>query len=139
MTARWQSETDRRSTVAEYYGRYGNKRTVARLLRLRYTTVDYDLAAWRAEHPSQPFPGRAKQRRATRLERAVRLRAEGLTLRQIAARLGCHYTTVRNDLLRWDQSGAAMLKTPVERPLPGDLIQQPDSTPGNVVPLRRQA
>lgn len=139
MTARWQTEIDRRRTVAEYYGRHGNKRTVAKMLRLRYATVEYDLDMWQAEHPGQPFPARAKRRRATRMERAVRLRAEGLTLRQIAARLGCHYTTVRNDLLRWDQSGAAMLKTPVESRLPGDLIQQPDSTPGNVVKLQRRA
>ena len=143
MNARdWKSEDDRRKAVAEWYGRFGSKRRVAKYLRLRCATVDYDLARWQAEHPGQPFPGRAKQKRATRMERAVELRAEGLTLRQIAYKLSCHYTTVRNDLLRWDQSGAVMLKTPVETRLPGARIQQPDSTAdaaGTVVPLRRAA
>jgi transposase len=136
MSTRWTSAAARRQLAAEYYGRHGNKRKVAKYLGLRYDTVTSDLAMWQAEHPGQPFPGRAKQRRAARMERAVRLRAEGLTLRQIAAQIHCHYTTVRNDLARWDESGAAMLKTPVETRLPGDRIQQQDSTP-NVVPLRR--
>jgi hypothetical protein len=137
MTAsRWKSDKDRRAEVATEYGRFGNKRTVAKRLRLRYDTVDYDLTLWQKEHPGQPFPGRASRRRTDRMEQAVRLRADGLTLREIAARLACHYTTVRNDLLAWDRSGAVVLNPAVEKRLPGDRIQQPDST-GTVVQLRR--
>jgi transposase len=37
------------------------------------------------------------------MARAVELRAEGLSLRQIAERLSCDEKTVRNDLARWQR------------------------------------
>jgi len=47
-------------------------------------------------------PGRVNPDK--RMARAVDLRAEGLSLRQIAERLSCTHTTVRRDLERWDSA-----------------------------------
>lgn len=67
-----------------------------------------------------------------RMLRAVELRAEGLSLRQVADRLGCHYTTVRNDLMRWDREHAnvsPLLKKGVENVAPGATNSTLNSTP----------
>ncbi len=46
-------------------------------------------------------PGRVNPDR--RMARAVELRAEGLSLRQIGERLACNEITVRRDLARWER------------------------------------
>jgi lambda repressor-like predicted transcriptional regulator len=92
----------------------------------------------------KPRPQRDRDRR---MAVAVRLHAEGLTLRQIAARQSVSYQTVANDLARWDREHAAMpaaiirlSKPTVKNVTPGAT----DLTPGfdshaNVIPLRRSA
>ena len=49
-------------------------------------------------------PGRVNPDR--RMARAVELRGEGLSLRQIAERLACSYMTAKRDLDRWDREHA---------------------------------
>lgn len=49
-------------------------------------------------------PGRVNPDK--RMIRAAELRAEGLSLRQIAERLACTHTTTRRDLERWDRQNA---------------------------------
>lgn len=44
------------------------------------------------------------KRVASRRRKAAELRAEGLSLRQTAERLGVHFTTVRADLAEWDRT-----------------------------------
>jgi len=70
---------------------------------------------------------------------AARLRAEGLTLRQIAARLAVHHQTVANDLARWDRPSRNVVrlpsKTAVEKRIPGSEIRHPDSTAGNMASM----
>ncbi len=73
--------------------------------------------------------------------RAVELRAEGLSLRQIGERLACSYMTVKRDLDRWDREHANVVPLshpPVTKLPPGGEVVTPecDST---VVPMRRKA
>lgn len=53
--------------------------------------------------------------------RAVKLRAEGKSLRQIAEEVGCHHDTVWRDLKKWDTENA-------------NVIQLSDSTVGKTPP-----
>src|SRR6266704_3506928 len=46
--------------------------------------------------------------RDRRMAVAIRLRAEGLSLRQIGARLYVNHQTVANDLARWEQERSSM-------------------------------
>lgn len=80
-----------------------------------------------------------------RMAAAVRLRTEGLSLRQIAERLAVHHRTVERDLARWDaerpnvlpllsHSGVASLPPRGEKATP-----ECDSEPTNVIELRRKA
>jgi hypothetical protein len=74
---------------------------------------------------------------------AVRLRADGLSLRQIGSELACSYQTVANDLARWDGEHSNVVplsKTPVKNsPQRGtDLTPEFDSK-SNVIELRRKA
>jgi|SRR5579872_4702490 len=55
-----------------------------------------------------------------RMAQAAGLRAEGRSLRQIAAELSVSHQTVSNDLARWD-------------------ARQAEAAPANVVPLSRKA
>jgi len=50
-------------------------------------------------------PGRVSPDR--RMARAAELRAQGLSLRQIATRLSCHHDTIWRDLARWDAAHRA--------------------------------
>jgi len=76
-----------------------------------------------------------------RMLRAAELRAEGLSLRQIAERLLCDEKTVRNDLKRWAALNANV--TPMvrnsgaENIAPGAMNSAPDSAAGdpNVISL----
>jgi lambda repressor-like predicted transcriptional regulator len=78
---------------------------------------------------------------------AARLRAEGLSLRQIAARQSVCYQTVANDLARWDREHPAMpaeivrlSRSAVKNVTPGATDLTPDFDSGtNVIPLRRPA
>ena len=83
-----------------------------------------------------------------RMAAAVRLRAEELSLRQIAERLVCSEGTVRNDLKRWqrDHPNAVPLRKAAAKNSPGsDGITQSGYAPpatgavdgANVVPLRK--
>jgi len=58
-------------------------------------------------------PGRVNPDR--RMARAVELRAEGLSLRQIAERLSCTHPTVLADLRRWDRDHANVTSLAVNR------------------------
>jgi transposase len=75
---------------------------------------------------------------------AVRLRAEGMSLRQIASEMACSEGTVRNDLARWARErpnvAAMVRKTTAQNSPPGAGITQPDYAPdSNIVELRRKA
>jgi hypothetical protein len=95
-----------------------------------------------------------------RMAIAARLRAEGLSLREAAARMLVHHTTVRRDLARWDRVRDEMpeeitrLSVPVAQPrciAPVGAAPNGDSgtaqfanataarNTGNVIPLRRPA
>ena len=90
-------------------------------------------------------PGRVNPDR--RMARAVELRAEGLSLRQIAERLSCSFSTVRNDLAQWEHEHANVVplcKIAVQNPPPGGQECTPEmhSEPSNVVSfgdMRRRA
>lgn len=77
-----------------------------------------------------------------RMAAAVRLRAEGMSLRQIAKQLACSYQTVANDLERWSQEHSNVVqlsKTPVKNMAPEvtNLTADFDSQT-NIIELRRK-
>lgn len=80
-----------------------------------------------------------------RMAVAVRLTAEGLSLREIAARLSVSHQTVANDLGRWERERSSMplmivrLSKPAVKNLPhGGEVLTPDFDRGSgVTPLRR--
>jgi len=82
-----------------------------------------------------------------RMAAAVRLRAQGLSLRQIAEALACSFSTVRNDLVRWERERANVIplcKTGVQNSPPGGEKCTPElhSEPTNIVSMnerRKQA
>lgn len=87
-------------------------------------------------------PGRGRTDK--RMAAAVRLRAEGLSLRQIAERLACGRMTVSRDLDQWDREHAnvvSLSQTTVPKSPPGGQFGTAkwDSEPSNVVELRRKA
>lgn len=80
-----------------------------------------------------------------RMAVAVRLTAEGLSLREVAARMSVSHQTVANDLARWERERAdaplalIRLSKPAVKNLPhgGEILAaQFDSSPA-VIPLRR--
>jgi hypothetical protein len=80
------------------------------------------------------YPGRGRGR----MLRAVQLRAEGKSLRQIGSDLRCSHQTVANDLARWDAE-SRLSKLPVKKLAPGAtlLTAEVDSAEASVIPLRR--
>ena len=80
-----------------------------------------------------------------RMAVAVRLRAEGLSLRQIAARQYVHHQTVARDLARWETEHHRMPLSIIRLSLPGVANVPPrgkDATPGcdtgaDVIQFRR--
>jgi len=78
-----------------------------------------------------------------RMAAAVRLRAEGLSLRQIGERLACSYQTVVRDLARWDRERPNVVPlshSPVTSSPPGGKKVTPEcDSQTNVIELRRQA
>ncbi len=85
-----------------------------------------------------PRPWRDKDKR---MAAAVRMRAEGKSLRQIGEELTVSYQTVANDLARWRRERPNVVqlsKTPVKsHPVTGqDLTPEFDSEPA-VIQLRR--
>lgn len=90
---------------------------------------------------TRTYKPRPKSRRG-RMMRAARLRAEGLSLRKIAAQLQVHHSTVAADLGKWDEEQAKVSVLPVGfLPLAGGENPTPESDSGSaeVVPLRRPA
>lgn len=88
--------------------------------------------------PKKSTARRTAAGRARRTARAVQLRAEGLSLRQIAELLVVDEKTVRNDLRRWEQqnAGVTQLRTSAADFCPrGGEIPHAKSAP--VVPIRR--
>jgi len=83
--------------------------------------------------------------RDRRMAVAVRLRAEGLSLRQVAARLYVNHQTVANDLARWQRDRSSMplklvrlSKPAVEKTPPGGTDSTPAvDTGASVIQLRR--
>jgi Homeodomain-like domain len=83
-------------------------------------------------------PGRVNPDR--RMARAVELRAEGLSLRQIAERLVCSEITVRRDLARWEQERPNV--TPLRHspatfspPRGKDVAPESTTEPSNIISL----
>lgn len=75
-----------------------------------------------------------------RMAAAVRLRTEGLSLRQIAKELACSEGTVRNDLARWARErpnvAALVRKTAAQNSPRGAEITQPDYAPeSNIISI----
>lgn len=112
----------------------------------------------RSAHRNARYRPRKRERKtmrtvanpARRMARAVELRAEGLSLRQIADRLMCSEGTVRNDLKRWrrEHPNAVPLRKAAAKNSPGsDGITHPAYAPpvpsppegANVVAMRRKA
>jgi hypothetical protein len=83
-------------------------------------------------------PGRVNPDK--RMARAAELRAEGLSLRQIAERLACSYQTVANDIARWerDHENVVQLSNPAVKNSPRggvNLTPDFDSADPNVISL----
>ncbi len=75
-----------------------------------------------------------------RMMRAARLRAEGKSLRQTAAELQVHHSTVAADLKKWDEEQAKVSVLPVGFLPPGGENPTPesDTAVAAVVSLRRR-
>lgn len=86
-------------------------------------------------------PARTATSRKARMGRAARLRAEGLSLRQIAAEQDVSYQTVLRDLRKWDEQQAKVSHLPVTKLPPRGENVTPgcDSDGATVLPLRRPA
>ena len=83
-------------------------------------------------------PGRGNPDK--RMARVAELRAEGLSLRQIAERLACSYMTAKRDLDRWDREHANVVPLshpPVTKSPHGGQFVTPecDSADPNVISL----
>ena len=78
-----------------------------------------------------------------RMAAAVRLRARGLSLRQIAGELACSYQTVANDIARWERErpNVVQLSNPAVKTAPprGENLTPEFDSPTNIVELRRKA
>jgi transposase len=79
--------------------------------------------------------------RRDRRDRAVTLRAGGLSLRQIAAKIGASHETVRRDLSAWDEQQEKVSQLPVTKVAPGgdECDTGCDSREAVVIPLRRSS
>lgn len=90
---------------------------------------------------------RTYRRRSTyrrdRRDRAVQLRAQGLSLRQTAKILGVHHDTVWRDLRRWDEEAAKVSRLsdrPVGKVAPRGHESDTGSDSGaTVTPIRRSS
>lgn len=109
--------------VARLWASGLSMREVARRVGVHHQTVMADLAQLDGGVSYRTYRERAGQRRVPvrdkRMTEAARLRAGGMSLRQIAKQLAVSHQTVSNDLGRWDARQAAM--------------------PANVIPLARKA
>lgn len=77
-----------------------------------------------------------------RMDAAIRLRAEGKSLREIGAELAVSEGTVRNDLKRWRQEHPNVVplrKSSAQSCLAGGEIAQPDYAPIALKDRRKQA
>jgi transposase len=76
-----------------------------------------------------------------RMGRAVELRADGASLRTIAAELGVSHQTVANDLARWQREhpNVVALSNPgVQKMPPGTMDYAPEFDSAAIVPLTRK-
>jgi hypothetical protein len=74
--------------------------------------------------------------------RAAAMRADGLSLRQIATVLEVHHDTVWRDLRRWDEEAAKVSRLSdrtVGKVPPGGENPTPQSDTAPIIPLRRRA
>jgi transposase len=76
-----------------------------------------------------------------RMLRAVELRAQGKSLREIAASLGCHHDTVWRDLKKWDAENATVIQlsdsTVGKMPPRGENPTPESDSSATVIPLRK--
>jgi lambda repressor-like predicted transcriptional regulator len=76
-----------------------------------------------------------------RMLRAVELRADGKSLREIAKEVGCSYQTVANDLAQWQsehENVVALSNPPVKKmPHGGENLTPDFDSTASVIPLRR--
>lgn len=92
-----------------------------------------------------PQKSTARLDKDRRMRRVVELRAEGLSLRQIADRLVISHQTVANDLARWEQLSASVTALPVKSsrqevpPAGQKLTPGFDASTASVVPIRRSS
>jgi len=77
--------------------------------------------------------------RRSRREQAAALRAEGLSLRQIGARIHASYETVRRDLAAWDAQQAKVSHLPVTEVTPRGHGCDNGCDSATVTPIRRNA
>lgn len=131
---RWRTDKERRALVAEMYGYTGSVREVAWSLRMRYSDVAADLDLWRREHPGQNArqTGKRLLHRDQRAAEATRLRSDGLTIREIAARQHVSRETVRRDLARADSvsridTKARHIGTPGSADVTGECVTPPQA------------
>lgn len=80
-----------------------------------------------------PWPDKNK-----RMVAAVRKRAEGKSLREIAKDLGVNASTVLRDLRRWDEQHPNVLQMPVATRPAGGNVQRPDATAEDAAPKLRR-
>jgi IS30 family transposase len=80
--------------------------------------------------------------RLVRREQAARMRAGGMSLRQIARVLGVHHDTVWRDLRLWDEETASVTRLsdrPVGKAAPRGHESDTRSDSATITPIRRNA
>jgi DNA invertase Pin-like site-specific DNA recombinase len=73
-----------------------------------------------------------------RMAAAVRLRAEGLSLRQIADQLAIGLGTVHRDLARWEREHSNVTLLPFQNPVPTSPVRGALEQPGGTVTAIRR-
>lgn len=79
-----------------------------------------------------------------RMAAAARLRAQGMSLRQIGSELACDASTVLRDLRRWDQEHPNVTQIVLQKPVAnaprrGEFATPECNTESNIIQLRRNA
>jgi hypothetical protein len=78
-------------------------------------------------------PGRVNPDK--RMVRAAELRAEGLSLRQIAGRLSCSHDTIWRDLMRWNACNVSEMPVRNSPQRGENLTPESDTDDPNVISL----
>lgn len=85
-------------------------------------------------------PVKAKAPRGERIGQAVRLRAGGMSTRQIAREQGVSHQTVMRDLALWDEQQAKVVRLPGPKVPPrggNGPVSRGENGPAEVTALRR--